>query len=87
MSYDHFCSENVLAFSAVHVPGMDNWATDFLSWTRESGNTIQRSVRSARGGAPQTWTSLLPILIKKVPVYMARAQDHLAIAVDALIIP
>lgn len=82
---------HVPALSAVHIPGVDNWAADFLS--RETVDPGEWSLHPAvflqicqRWGVPDV-DVFASRLNHKLPVYVSRARDPEALAVDALVLP
>ncbi|CAJ0939180.1 unnamed protein product [Ranitomeya imitator] len=81
----------VPVISAVHIPGVDNWAADFLS--REGLAAGEWSLHPEvfhqiclRWGTPDVDLTASRIN-RKVPQFVSRSRDPLAVGVDALAIP
>ncbi|CAJ0937887.1 unnamed protein product [Ranitomeya imitator] len=77
--------------SAVHIPGVENWAADFLS--REGLAAGEWSLHPEvfhqiclRWGTPDVDLTASRIN-RKVPQFVSRSRDPLAVGVDALAIP
>ncbi|CAJ0930062.1 unnamed protein product, partial [Ranitomeya imitator] len=81
----------VPVISAVHIPGVENWAADFLS--REGLAAGEWSLHPEvfhqiclRWGTPDVDLTASRIN-RKVPQFVSRSRDPLAVGVDALAIP
>ncbi|CAJ0961614.1 unnamed protein product [Ranitomeya imitator] len=81
----------VLVISAVHIPGVENWAADFLS--REGLAAGEWSLHPEvfhqiclRWGTPDVDLTASRVN-RKVPQFVSRSRDPLAVGVDALAIP
>ncbi|KAM4037388.1 ELMO domain-containing protein 3 isoform 1-T2 [Anomaloglossus baeobatrachus] len=75
--------------SAVHIPGVENWEADFLS--RQGMDAGEWSLHPdvfreicRRWGTPDV-DLMASRHNNKVPAFMARSQDHRALAADALV--
>ncbi|CAJ0935493.1 unnamed protein product [Ranitomeya imitator] len=81
----------VPVISAVHIPGVENWAADFLS--REGLAAGEWSLHPEvfhqiclRWGTPDVDLTASRVN-RKVPQFVSRSRDPLAVGVDALAIP
>lgn len=82
---------HVPALSAIYIPGVDNWAADFLSRsTIDPGEwSLHPEVFEAlclRWGRPDV-DLMASKFNHKVPLYLARARDPKAYGADALVLP
>ncbi|XP_044151545.1 nuclear pore complex protein Nup155 [Bufo gargarizans] len=86
-----WAEDHVPVLSAVHIPGVDNWAADFLSrqlvdpgeWSLHPEVFHQLCLR---WGAPDV-DLFASRLNHRLPRYVARSRDPQALAVDALVLP
>ncbi|CAJ0922254.1 unnamed protein product [Ranitomeya imitator] len=86
-----WAEHRVPAISAVYIPGVENWAADFLS--RQGLASGEWSLNPAVfNQICQRWATLDIDLMasqmnRKFPLFVARSLDPLAISCDALVIP
>ncbi|CAJ0923236.1 unnamed protein product [Ranitomeya imitator] len=85
-----WAERHVPAISAVHIPGVENWAADFLS--RQGLAAGEWSLHPAvfdqiclRWGTPDV-DLMASQMNHKVPQFVARSRDPLAVGHDALVI-